>query len=60
MIKTEYLVINGTLFIKTFSTNGVKIKKYGTEEIYDEAIDKEGTFCMYIETDQSIDKGENK
>lgn len=58
MIKTEHLVINGSLFTKTFSTKGVKIKKYNTEEIYDEAIDKEGFFCMYVETEEPIDKGE--
>lgn len=54
MINTEYLVINGALFVRAYSTNGFKIRKVGTNEIYDEAIDIENAPYEYEETDMLI------
>lgn len=50
MIKKENLIINGHSFVKTYSTNGFKIRKIGTDEIYDEAIDIENAGFVYEET----------
>lgn len=55
MIKTEYLTINGIDFIKHYSSERFKIRKIGTDEIYDEAIDPIGTNRVYEETDIKIE-----
>lgn len=55
MIKTEYLELNGQPFTKTYSTDGFKIRKIGTDEIYDEAFDPIGTNRVYEETDIKIE-----
>ena len=55
MVKTEILTINGYRFTKTYSDEGFKICKVGTTEIYDEAIDMNGTSFVYEETDEKID-----
>ena len=56
MINTEYLVINGALFVRAYSTNGFKLRKVGTNEIYDEAIDIEGAGFVYEETSLKVDE----
>ena len=55
MIKTEHLIFNGYRFTKTYSDEGFKIRKVGTTEIYDEAIDINGATFVYKETDEKID-----
>ena len=55
MITTEYLTINGKRFVKTYSTDGVKIRRIGTNELYDEAIDIEWIDNSYEETDIKIE-----
>ena len=56
MIKKENLIINGHSFVKTYSTNGFKIRKFGTDEIYDEAIDVVNAPYEYEETDMPIEE----
>jgi len=51
MIKTE--IING--FKHTFSDEGFKIRKVGTEEIYDDAMDLLSSTAQYEETDIEIE-----
>ena len=58
MIKTEVLIINGQPFVKTYSSDGFQIRKVGTNEIYDEAIDIEGAGYVYEETEKFLN--ENK
>ena len=55
MVKTEDLIINGYRFTKTYSDEGFKIRKVGTDEIYDEAIDIDGAGFEYEETNIVID-----
>lgn len=58
MIEKEFLAIreDGVKLYRTFSTENRKIKKVGTDEIYDEAIDVEGTPYEYEETSEQIDE----
>lgn len=49
---------DGTNLFRTFSDEGVKIRKVGTDEVYDEAIDIEGTPFTYEETDVPIETAE--
>ena len=44
----------------TYSDEQYKIKKIGTEEVYDEAIDVENAPYEYEETDEKIKIEENK
>lgn len=39
MVVVENIEINGTQLKRTYSNGGFKIRKKGTNEIYDEAID---------------------
>ena len=55
MIKTETYEINGHSLIKTYSDAGFKIRKDGTDEIYDEAIDPADSGRTYTETDEPVD-----
>lgn len=55
MIKTEPLTINNHALIRTYSDAGFKIRKDGTDEIYDEAIDPADSGRTYTETDESIE-----
>lgn len=55
MIKTESLTINSHALIRTYSDAGFKIRKDGTDEIYDEAIDPADSGRTYTETDESIE-----
>lgn len=45
---------DGVKLFKTYSDEGFYIKKIGTEEVYDEAIDVEGTPYTYEETETTI------
>lgn len=46
---------DGVNLYRTFSNEGVKIKKFGTEEIYDEAIDIENAPYVYLEIEEKIE-----
>lgn len=48
---------DGVKLYKTYSDKGVYIKKQGTDEKYDEAIDIENTNYTYEETEEIIDYG---
>lgn len=48
---------DGVNLYKTYSDKGVYIKKQGTDEKYDEAIDVENTNYTYEETEEIIDYG---
>lgn len=56
MIKKEYFSTrkDGVKLFKTYSDGGFYIKKIGTEEVYDEAIDVEGAPYTYEETETKI------
>jgi hypothetical protein len=56
MIRIEYLELNGQPFTKTYSTDGFKIRKIGTDEIYDEAIDVENAPFVYEETTEKTEE----
>ena len=55
MIKREPIIIRGRKLIRTYSDIGVKIHKYLTDEIYDEAIDLEDSPYVYVETNIPIE-----
>lgn len=46
---------DGVNLYRTSSTDGLKIKKVGTDEIYDDAIDIEDAPYTYEETDELIE-----
>lgn len=45
---------DGVKLYKTYSDEGFYIRKIGTEEVYDEAIDVEGAPYTYEETETTI------
>ncbi len=53
MIITEYYIerADGTELYRTFSDSGVMIQKLGTDELYSEAVDAQGSGNAYTETD---------
>ena len=57
MVIKEFCEIraDGVFLYITKSDNGVKIRKVGTDEVYDSAIDVENCFFIYEETDIPID-----
>ena len=56
IVKEFYKTRNdGVNLYRTYSDNNYKIKKIGTEEIYDEAIDIETASYEYKETSESVD-----
>ena len=59
MTKREYYSTrkDGVKLYKTYSDNGFKIKKVGTNEVYDEAIDVESATFEYEETEEKVDGG---
>ena len=62
MLTREYYKTrtDGVHLFKTFSTNGMKIRKIGSDEVYDEAIDVASATHFYEETDEKIeDRSEN-
>lgn len=46
---------DGVNLNRTYSDKGLKIRKVGTDEVYDEAIDIEGAPFEYKETDEPIE-----
>lgn len=46
---------DGVDLFRTYSDKGVQIHKIGTDEIYDEAVDIEGTSYVYEETENLIE-----
>lgn len=55
IIKESYSrSLNGVRLYRTYSDKGVYIQKEGTNEIYEEAIDMEGSDNTYIETEVPI------
>ena len=62
MIEKEFLVTreDGVKLYRTFSTDNKMIRKVGTDEIYDEAIDVESALYEYEETADLIDEVEEK
>lgn len=55
MIQVETLTINNHNFTRTYSDIKMKIRKDGTDEIYDEAIDPADSGRTYTETDELIE-----
>jgi hypothetical protein len=57
MVKTEFYRTreDGVNLYRTYSDADLKIRKVGTDEIYDEAIDIEGAPYTYEETDMPIE-----
>ena len=49
---------DGVKLYKTYSDKGLYIRKVGTHEIYDEAIDVASSGYTYVETDKPIEKEE--
>ena len=47
---------DGVNLYRTYSTEGLIIRKAGTDELYDEAVDVEGAPFVYIETTQPIEQ----
>ena len=60
MIVKEFYRVreDGVILNKTYSDIGFKIRKVGTDEIYDEAIDVDNAPFEYEETDEIISKEE--
>lgn len=60
MIKREFYKErnDGVKLYKTYSDENYRIRKVGTDEIYDKAIDIEGSNYEYIETDEKIEEVE--
>lgn len=56
-IRTEYLRTrdDGVVLNRVFSDQDLMIRKVGTDEVYEEAIDVEGAPWSYEETDQEIE-----
>ena len=55
MIKQETITINGRELTETYSDSGFKIRKIGTDEIYDRAIDIPNKY-EYEETTELIEQ----
>ena len=60
MIKREFYKErnDGVKLYKTYSDENYRIRKVGTDEIYDEAIDVENTSFEYEETTEKIETEE--
>lgn len=60
MIKREFYKErnDGVKLYKTYSDENYRIRKVGTDEIYDEAIDVKSSNYEYIETDEKIEEVE--
>lgn len=61
MIKTEYFMTraDGVELNRTYSDSGMKIRKVGTDELYDEAVDVKGAGYQYEETDTPVETYED-
>jgi hypothetical protein len=49
---------DGVNLFRTYSDKGVMIRKIGTKEVYDEAIDVENAKFFYEETGEKIEREE--
>lgn len=60
MLKTEFFRTreDGVNLFRTYSDKGLQLRKIGTDEFYDEAVDIEGSEYRYEETDTPIEGGE--
>lgn len=60
MVKKEFYITrsDGVNLFRSFSDAGMMLRKAGTDEVYDEAIDVEGVPYTYEETDYPIEKEE--
>lgn len=60
MITREFFSVrnDGVMLYRTYSTDGFKIRKVGTDEVYDEAIDVQGAPFVYEETTEKIEEAE--
>ena len=57
VIKEFYITrSDGVNLYRSCSDKGVQIRKVGTDEIYDEAIDVESAPFVYEETDQALER----
>ncbi len=55
IIKEPYMTRrDGVQLFRTYSDRGVYIRKDGTDEKYEEAIDVENAPFLYIETDETV------
>ena len=61
MIITEHFETraDGVELNRTYSDSGMKIRKVGTDEVYDEAVDVDGAGYQYEETDTPVDTYED-
>lgn len=61
MIVKEFYIQrqDGVNLYRTYSNKDLYIRKIGTDEIYEEAIDVESSHYEYEETDEKIEKEEN-
>ena len=61
MIKTKYYMTraDGVELNRAYSDSGLKIRKVGTDEVYDEAVDVTGAGYQYEETDTPVDTYED-
>lgn len=48
---------DGVNLFRTYSDEGKQIRKVGTDEVYDEAIDIENAPYTYEETDMRVEEG---
>lgn len=62
MITKEFYITrkDGVNLYRTYSTEGLKIRKVGTDEVYDEAIDVQGASYEYEETDTPVEEKESE
>ena len=49
---------DGANLVRTYSDKGLMIRKVGTDEVYDEAIDLEWQPFTYEETNTPVEKGD--
>lgn len=58
MITREFYSVrnDGVMLYRTYSTKKLKIRKVGTDEVYDEAIDVDNAPFVYEETTEEIEK----
>ena len=61
MIKREHYATreDGVELIRTYSDAGLMIRKAGTKEVYEEAVDVKGAGYQYEETDTPVDTYED-
>lgn len=57
MITREFYKVrnDGVMLYRTYSTDKLKIRKVGTDEVYDEAIDVDNAPFVYEETAEKIE-----